>query len=104
VGEERSLYNPFGKKGGYAHPMHGLSLNKPLFLFRYDGKRLHQLFHCLVWGEPHDPEAWTVYRLDATHGRMCPLKTGRGKDAYGLAIRELAKNGITPGDIIWAPL
>jgi hypothetical protein len=104
VGPEMVSYNPFQlNKRGYGFPMHGLRLTQPVFLFRFDGSDLLPVRYCLVWGEGRDAEAWTIYRLDDLRGDMAPLRTGRGKTDYALALEELSKAGVSPTEIMWAP-
>jgi hypothetical protein len=102
LGPEMAFYNPFLENSrGWSYIMCGLSLDAPLFLFRYDGTRLSQFAYFLMWERRGPAQGWTIFRLDRAHGKVSPFASGQDKAAYELALEKLARDGVSPGEILW---
>lgn len=103
LGEEKGFYNPFGRRTRFRpNQMGGLTLEDPLFAFRYDGNRITQVSYCLQWGNEKDPERWTLFSMDPVKGDLTPFRSGIGEEAFGIAMKEMETRGIEQGEVLWA--
>jgi hypothetical protein len=92
------------KRGwGGRYRMTGLSMDKPVFLFRVAKKKgqLNQLEFALQWKGEKKDASWTILQVDKNTGQIFPFVSGVGMDEYESAILELQKKGIRQSDILW---
>jgi len=98
VGKEDKFYDPFVRsERSYSFQMHGLDMNKPLFLFRFEKGALEQLQYYLQWREEKGRIEWSIYHLDAGNGKASKYATGNRK-----TFERLERNGITRREVLWS--
>jgi hypothetical protein len=103
VGKEEKRYDPFvTSERSYDFQMHGLDMNKPLFLFRFEKGALKQVRYCLQWREAKGQVEWSIYHINLSNGRASNYATGNSKSDYEKAIERLARNGVTRREVLWS--
>jgi hypothetical protein len=102
VGKEHSYYDPFIplRGSGYRNIMTGLSLNKPLFLFKIlpQKKKIIQMEYFLRWRDRTKNARWVLYRTDKKSGKIIRIKSGRGFLTYRRLVKKI---GLKKSVVLW---
>lgn len=92
-----------GKNAGRQF-MAGISLQRPLFMFRREGPGLTQLAFVVHWQDEGPEAAWTLYRSDPRSGRLSTVTRGVGLAEYCQALAARDKMAVSQKDILWGDL
>jgi hypothetical protein len=102
LGEEFFYYNPFVdvQRNGWKNDMTGLSLEKPLFLFKRVPQKneLIQLEYFLQWKDKTKNADWILYKTDKNSGKIKIIKHGEGFDQYNNAVKKI---GLEQSNVLW---